>query len=80
MSRSVTEVFVGLLIVAIPLIGLARRWLIPYPIALVLAGLALGIVPGLPAISLDGPRALDLSSASFVLAARERADRRDARE
>ena len=53
MSRSVTEVFVGLLIVAIPLIGLARRWLIPYPIALVLGGLALGFVPGLPAISLD---------------------------
>jgi monovalent cation/hydrogen antiporter len=53
MSRSVVEVFVGLLIVAIPLIGLGRRWLIPYPIVLVLGGLVLGFIPGLPAVSLD---------------------------
>lgn len=47
------EVFVGLLIAAIPLVGLARRWHIPYPIVLVLGGLVLGFVPGLPRIELD---------------------------
>ncbi len=47
------EVFVGLLIAAIPLVGLARRWQIPYPIVLVIGGLGLGFVPGLPRIELS---------------------------
>ena len=52
MSMGPVEVFVGLLIAAIPLVGLARRWQIPYPILLVVGGLVLGFVPGLPRIEL----------------------------
>jgi len=44
---------VGLLAVTIPLVVLARRANIPYPIVLVLAGLALGFIPGLPSVHLD---------------------------
>jgi monovalent cation/hydrogen antiporter len=53
MSMDRVEVFVGLLIAAIPLVGLARRWKIPYPIVLVIGGLGLGFVPGLPRIELS---------------------------
>jgi NhaP-type Na+/H+ or K+/H+ antiporter len=53
MAARLVEVFVGLLIFAVPLVGLARRWHVPYPIVLVLGGLAAGFVPGLPTISLD---------------------------
>jgi Na+/H+ antiporter len=52
-SMTNVEVFVGLLIAAIPLVGLARRWHVPYPIVLVAGGLVLGFVPGLPPIALD---------------------------
>ncbi|HEX3465179.1 MAG TPA: Na+/H+ antiporter [Candidatus Elarobacter sp.] len=51
MSR--VELFVGLLLVAIPLVGIARRWNVPSPIVLVLGGLVLGFVPGLPQVTLD---------------------------
>jgi len=44
---------VGLLGAAIPLIALARRANIPYPIVLVLGGLILGFIPGLPRLDLD---------------------------
>ena len=42
-----------LLVVATALAYLARRIGIPYPILLVLGGLALGLIPGLPAIELE---------------------------
>jgi monovalent cation/hydrogen antiporter len=44
---------VALLVVSIPLVALARRAQMAYPIALVLGGLALGFVPGLPQVPLD---------------------------
>ena len=44
---------VGLLTVTIPLVALARRVNVSYPVVLVLGGLALGFVPGLPQIRLD---------------------------
>ncbi|HTD34038.1 MAG TPA: Na+/H+ antiporter [Candidatus Elarobacter sp.] len=47
------ELFVGLLLAAIPLVGIARRWGVPAPIVLVLGGLVLGFVPGLPRVVLD---------------------------
>jgi CPA1 family monovalent cation:H+ antiporter len=53
MSETQIEIVIGLLIVAIPLVAFARRAMIPYPIALVLGGLALGFVPGLPTVHLD---------------------------
>jgi CPA1 family monovalent cation:H+ antiporter len=45
-------VLLGLLL-AIPLVALARRVDVPYPIVLVLGGLALGFIPGLPPVRLE---------------------------
>ena len=47
------EVALGLLLAVAALAALARRLEVPYPILLVLGGLALGFVPGLPEIGLD---------------------------
>lgn len=44
---------IGLLVVTIPLVALARRANVAYPIALVLGGLAIGFIPGLPRVRLD---------------------------
>ena len=44
---------VALLAATIPLVALARRARIPYPVVLVVGGLILGFVPGLPRIQLD---------------------------
>ncbi len=46
------EIVVALLFVVIPLVAFARRANVAYPIVLVIGGLALGFVPGLPAIKL----------------------------
>src|SRR5213592_4486190 len=47
------ETVVGLL-VAVVVLASAARWLgIPYPIAMVLGGLAFAAVPGLPTVTLD---------------------------
>jgi CPA1 family monovalent cation:H+ antiporter len=40
-------ILIGLLIAAIPLVALARRLGVPYPIVLTIGGLVLGFVPGL---------------------------------
>ncbi len=52
MADSQIALLLGLL-VAIPLVALARRVDVPYPIVLVLGGLALGFVPGLPTLHLE---------------------------
>ena len=46
------ETIVGLLAVVVVLVMLARRLNVPYPIPLVLGGLALGFVPGLPRVTM----------------------------
>ncbi len=51
-SSSAIEIVFALLIAATVLAIAARRIGIPYPIVLVLGGLAIGFVPGLPAIEL----------------------------
>jgi CPA1 family monovalent cation:H+ antiporter len=48
-----TEIVIGLLVAIAVLAELARPLRVPYPVLLVLAGLALGFVPGLPAPRLD---------------------------
>src|SRR3954467_5699656 len=56
MGRSVAEsqlVFVILLLAVIPFATLARRGQQPYPIVLVLAGLLVSLIPGLPKSMLD---------------------------
>ncbi|HEX5147472.1 MAG TPA: Na+/H+ antiporter [Candidatus Limnocylindrales bacterium] len=47
------ELVLGLLVVAIALAYVARRIGVAYPILLVLGGLALGFLPGLPSIELE---------------------------
>jgi CPA1 family monovalent cation:H+ antiporter len=47
------EIVLGLLIAITILVGLARRTRIADPILLVIAGAAIGFVPGLPEITLD---------------------------
>lgn len=47
------ETVLALLVVVAALVLLARRLAIPYPILLVVGGLVLGLVPGLPAVRLD---------------------------
>jgi CPA1 family monovalent cation:H+ antiporter len=47
------DVAIALLFVIVPLVALARRINVAYPIVLVVSGLALGFVPGLPVIPLS---------------------------
>ena len=47
------EVVLGLLVVATILAGVARRSRLPEPILLVIAGLVIGFIPGLPHIELE---------------------------
>ena len=47
------ELLIGLVAAAVALAWLARRLGLPYPIALVLGGAAIGFVPGLPKLPLD---------------------------
>src|SRR3954463_12834854 len=48
-----TELFVFLLFAVAVLAGLGLRSGVPYPVALVLGGLVIGLVPGLPSPELD---------------------------
>jgi Na+/H+ antiporter len=51
--EDVEYILVGLLVAIVVLSTLARRLSIPYPIVLVLGGLALGFVPGVPNVQLN---------------------------
>jgi CPA1 family monovalent cation:H+ antiporter len=53
MAEAEIWILIGLFLVTIPLVALARRVDLPYPIPLVLGGLVLGFVPGLPRIRLE---------------------------
>ena len=52
-SNADIGLLVALLVVAIPLVALAKRVNISYPIVLVLSGLVLGFIPELPKVRLD---------------------------
>lgn len=47
------EVLLGLAVVVALVVTLAQRLQLPYPILLVVAGLAIGLAPGLPQVELD---------------------------
>jgi hypothetical protein len=53
MEISPIELVLGLFVVAVTLAYVARRIGVAYPILLVLGGLVLGFVPGVPSIILD---------------------------
>lgn len=46
-------IILGLLVAMVALVAIARRINIPYPILLVVGGLAIGFVPGLPKVELE---------------------------
>ena len=56
------ETVILLLIAVLALTAVARKLVIPYPILLVIGGLVLGLIPGLPTIHL----ALDLVFLVFL--------------
>jgi CPA1 family monovalent cation:H+ antiporter len=47
------EIILGLLVAVAVLVTVSRRTAVPYPVLLVVGGLALALVPGLPALRLD---------------------------
>ena len=53
MDNTQVGILLGLLVAAIPLVALAKRVNVSYPIVLVLGGLLLGFIPGLPNVQLD---------------------------
>lgn len=57
----------ALLVLAVALTGLARRWHLPYPALLALLGAALVFVPGTPRLALDPALALALFVAPVLL-------------
>ena len=54
MSATILQLF-GLLVAIVALATLATRLRLPYAVLLVLGGLLLGFVPGLPTITLGNP-------------------------
>ncbi|MBV9103276.1 MAG: Na+/H+ antiporter [Candidatus Eremiobacteraeota bacterium] len=53
MAQTDVWLLIGLFAATIPLVALARRVNVPYPVVLVLGGLVLGFIPGLPPIRLN---------------------------
>ena len=53
MAQNAVWLLIGLLGITIPLVAFAQRAAISYPIILVIAGVVLGFIPGLPAVILD---------------------------
>ena len=51
-TAGIVEIILGLMVAAVPLALLARRLRIPYPVMLVLGGLAIGFMPGVPQVQL----------------------------
>jgi Na+/H+ antiporter len=48
------QIFIAALLVSVALLNaIANWWSVPYPIVLVLGGLVLGVIPGIPEIELD---------------------------
>lgn len=61
------ESLIAILLLAIALLQVSRRTSIPYPTMLAAAGVAVALIPGAPAITLDGHTALALFLAPVLL-------------
>ena len=70
---------VALLVVAVGLAALARRWNVPYPALLAGLGIVLALVPGMPHVVLDPQLALALFVAPVLLDAAYDTSTRDLR-
>src|SRR3954453_11543185 len=64
----VAETIVLLLAIALALAWVSRRIGVPYPVALVLGGVGLAFVPGLPPVHIDGDLVLLLFVAPLLYA------------
>lgn len=73
------EAILGLLVVAVGLAALARRWSLPYPALLAGLGIVLALLPGMPQIRLDPQLALALFVAPVLLDAAYDTSTRDLR-
>src|SRR4051812_17689069 len=78
-TMQVFEVVVALLLAGAVLAALARRFGVPYPALVALAGAALALVPGLPTLVLDPELALALFVAPVLVDAAFDASPRDLR-
>jgi CPA1 family monovalent cation:H+ antiporter len=76
----VFEIVIALLFVGALLSILARRWKLPYPALLALAGAGLALVPDMPHVSLDPELALTLFVAPVLLDASFDSSPRDLRD
>ena len=76
---SVIEVVLGLLVVVAALVTIARKIQVPYPIMLVVGGVAFAFVPGLPRIEIDPNIIFVLFLPTPVYAAAFRTSLRDLR-
>lgn len=65
----IVETLVGLLLVVVALVSLAQRINQPYPLVLVVGGLVLALIPGLPQLVLDPDLVLVLFLPPLVYAA-----------
>ena len=74
------ETVLVLLVVAVGLAALARRWNAPYPALLAGLGVVLALIPGMPAIGLDPQLALALFVAPVLLDAAYDTSPRDLRD
>ena len=77
---AVFELVIALLLGGAALAALARRYGLPYPALLALAGAGLALVPGTPSVTLDPELALALFVAPVLLDAAFDASPRDLRE
>ena len=74
------EWILALLVVAVGLAALARRWNAPYPALLAGLGIGLALLPGMPRLSLDPQLALALFAAPVLLDAAYDTSTRDLRD
>ena len=77
---AVFEIVIALLLAGAALAAIARRFGLPYPALLALAGAALALIPGTPTVMLDPQLALALFVAPVLLDAAFDASPRDLRE
>src|SRR5919109_2295468 len=77
---AVFELVIALLFIGAVLAAWARRVHAPYPALLALAGAALALIPGVPAVALDPELALALFVAPVLLDAAFDASPRDLKE